>query len=340
MPSSYAERLLAWFDDHGRKDLPWQHPQTPYRVWISEIMLQQTQVSVVIGYFERFMARFPTVADLADAPTEDVLSLWAGLGYYARARNLHQAARQVVAEFGGEMPSTVDALESLPGIGRSTAGAIVSMGFGQRAAILDGNVKRVLARHAGVEGWPGRSPVMKALWREAESRLPDGRHGEFTQASMDLGATVCTRHQPACLLCPLQDDCVARLTNRIPELPAPKPRTHRPRRRSFVWLIRDTENRLLLHRRAPTGVWGGLWSLPETDSLDCPVQLEDGTTLRQPKPLTHELSHFTWELQPVCVRSTVSFEVRDADNLAWYATDALPGLPAPIRRLIEQDASS
>ena len=340
MPSSYAERLLAWFDDHGRQDLPWQHPQTPYRVWISEIMLQQTQVSVVIGYFQRFMERFPDIKTLSEAPTEDVLSLWAGLGYYARARNLHSAARVVATEFGGQMPATLEGLVSLPGIGRSTAGAILSMGYGQRAAILDGNVKRVLARHEGIAGWPGQSAVAKTLWAAAEARLPDQRFGDFTQASMDLGATLCTRHQPACLHCPVSRDCSARRTGRTLTLPTPKPKARRGHRTSYLWLIRDPQNRVLLERRPPTGVWGGLWSLPESDALECPIRLVDSPAPTEGTPLHHELSHFTWELKPVSVHGTVSLAVQDSDNRRWYPANALPGLPAPIRRLIELDQNT
>lgn len=338
MPPSYAERLLNWFDDYGRKQLPWQNPRTPYRVWISEIMLQQTQVSVVVDYFERFMTRFPSIESLADAPVDDVLSLWAGLGYYARGRNLHKAAIAIRDTFGGELPQELADLESLPGIGRSTAGAIRSMGFGQPAAILDGNVKRVLARHAGIEGWPGRSPVARALWTIAEARLPDTRFADYTQASMDLGATVCTRHQPVCRVCPVRDDCVARITHRIDAIPSPKPKATRSRRRSLVWLLRDDQGRYLLVRRPPTGVWGGLWSLPESDSLDTPpIGADKDAAPHQGPALVHELTHFTWELCPVRSKPTVSLNVADRDNIAWHAPDALPGVPAPIRRLIEED---
>ena len=336
MLPTFADRLLAWFDLHGRKHLPWQQPRTPYRVWISEIMLQQTQVPVVIDYFERFMRRFPSIEQLAAAEVDEVLALWAGLGYYARGRNLHKAAVVIRDVHGGALPADLDALSSLPGIGRSTAGAILSMGFDQRAAILDGNVKRVLARHAGVEGWPGRSAVSRQLWSLAEARVPDSRFADYTQAAMDLGATLCRRHQPACHACPVRQDCVARRDQRTDEIPAPKPKARRQRRRSHVWLIRNDLGQYLLHRRPPTGIWGGLWSLPETDQLETPPVALAQSPQSGP-PLIHELSHFTWELCPVSAHAPVSLSIADNDNAAWYAPDDLPGVPAPIRRLIEQD---
>ncbi len=206
-PEQFQHSILDWFDQHGRHDLPWQQAQTPYRVWVSEIMLQQTQVATVIPYFQRFMARFPDVGALAAAEQDEVLHLWTGLGYYARARNLHKAARLVVNNWGGEFPQTLEGMESLPGIGRSTAGAILAMACGIRAPILDGNVKRVLARYACVEGWPGQTAVQKQLWALAEEYTPSRRVGDYTQAMMDLGATLCTRSKPACVLCPLQLDC-------------------------------------------------------------------------------------------------------------------------------------
>ncbi|MEM1440588.1 MAG: A/G-specific adenine glycosylase, partial [Pseudomonadota bacterium] len=222
--TDFAARVLDWFEHHGRKDLPWQHDRSRYRVWVSEVMLQQTQVATVIGYFERFMARFPDVVTLADAPTDDVLALWSGLGYYARARNLHAAAQQVRDRHGGAFPGDFDAVVALPGVGRSTAGAILSLADDARHAILDGNVKRVLARHETIEGWPGRTAVLKALWQAAEQFTPDTRVADYTQAMMDLGATLCTRRAPGCEACPVRTTCRARAEGRIDELPGRKPR--------------------------------------------------------------------------------------------------------------------
>lgn len=340
----FADRLHDWFAAHGRHDLPWQHPRTPYRVWISEIMLQQTQVAVVIDYFNRFMAAFPTIDALAAAPLDDVLAHWAGLGYYARGRNLHRAARIIADEHDGRLPTCIEALQALPGIGRSTAGAIVSLGHQRRAPILDGNVKRVMARHAGVAGWPGRSAIARQLWHEAEARLPHAdapahRFADHTQALMDLGAGLCTRRDPACLLCPVAEDCVARIQARTAEIPAPKPARPRPTRVTRLWMLTDADGQVLLCRRPPSGVWAGLWSLPEA---------EDANTLPQPgmriapesvtelAALTHELTHFRWLLHPIAARVTSTSAIADTDDLAWFAPDALPGLPAPIRTLLRQ----
>ncbi|MGH8446294.1 MAG: A/G-specific adenine glycosylase, partial [Solimonas sp.] len=252
----FAERLLAWFDVHGRHDLPWQHPRTPYRVWLSEIMLQQTQVATVIPYFARFLERFPDLRNLAAAPQDDVLALWAGLGYYARARNLHRCAQALVAEHGGEFPRNIEAVAELPGIGRSTAGAILAQAHGDRHAILDGNVRRVLARHAAIPGWPGQPTVQKQLWREAEARLPHERLADYTQALMDLGASVCTSRNPKCLLCPLAGDCQARIAGTVAQYPGAKPSRERPTREATLLLVEDAQGRLLLERRPPTGLWG------------------------------------------------------------------------------------
>src|SRR5690554_1228697 len=236
---SFASRLLAWFGTGGRHDLPWQRPRTPYRVWLSEIMLQQTQVRVVVPYFERFVAALPTVAALAAAPLDDVLGLWSGLGYYARARNLHAAARTCAELHDGQLPRDFDALLALPGIGRSTAGAILAQAWGERFAILDGNVKRVLARYHGVEGWPGQPAVERQLWNLALAHLPEARLADYTQAQMDLGATVCTRHSPDCGRCPLRGGCVALATGRTAELPTPKPARASPTREALVLLLQD-----------------------------------------------------------------------------------------------------
>nr|WP_255699189.1 A/G-specific adenine glycosylase [Luteimonas sp. Y-2-2-4F] len=334
--------MLDWFDGHGRHDLPWQHPRTPYRVWLSEIMLQQTQVSVVVPYFERFVAALPDVPALAAAPLDNVLALWSGLGYYARARNLHAAAQACVSRHGGDLPRDFDALVALPGIGRSTAGAILSQAWGDRFAILDGNVKRVLARWHGVSGWPGLPAVERQLWAHAQSHLPDARMADYTQAQMDLGATLCTRHAPRCLLCPVEDGCAARIEGRTEELPTPKPGKALPERETHVVALVDAQGRVLLQRRPPTGIWAALWSLPEAASAQDAqawaarhAELAgDGAAL---DTVQHGFTHYRLQLHPLLWRPvTPRPAVRDNDDLRWVAAgdlDAL-GIPAPIRKLL------
>ncbi|MGB5257277.1 MAG: A/G-specific adenine glycosylase, partial [Woeseiaceae bacterium] len=262
--TSFSDRLLTWFDEHGRKDLPWQQRRDPYPIWISEIMLQQTQVQTVIPYFERFMQRFASIDALASADQDDVLHHWSGLGYYARARNLHRAARMIVSEHGGVFPDDIDAVTELPGIGRSTAGAILSLSRDQRHPILDGNVKRVLTRHAAIEGWPGKTAVLKALWALADRHTPDDRVAAYTQAIMDLGATLCTRSSPAGARCPVMGDCTAYAPDTVTLYPGRKPKKEKPLRTTTM-LIARTEARVYLERRPEAGIWGGLWSLPELD---------------------------------------------------------------------------
>jgi len=341
---TFATRLLAWFDVSGRHDLPWQHPRSPYRVWLSEIMLQQTQVRVVVPYFERFVAALPDVRALAAAPLDEVLALWSGLGYYARARNLHAAARACLERHGGELPRDFDALLALPGIGRSTAGAILAQAWGDRFAILDGNVKRVLCRYHGVEGWPGLPKVEKTLWEIACAHLPSQRLADYTQAQMDFGATLCTRHDPACVLCPLQDDCIALASGRVAVLPTPKPGKPLPGRSTHVLLLRDTHGRMLLQRRAPAGVWASLWSLPEADThgdarewFDAHVEgdYDRGEPL---EAIAHGFTHYRLTLLPLCWHRVAPRAcVRDNEDLRWVACDELPalGIPAPIRTLLE-----
>lgn len=266
MPATFANQLLDWFDQHGRHDLPWQQDINPYRVWLSEIMLQQTQVKTVIPYFERFIAAFPSVDELAAAPIDTVLHQWTGLGYYARARNLHKTAQLVVDDYAGQFPNATDSLETLPGIGRSTAGAILAIAFRQRAAILDGNVKRVLARYYAIEGWPGKSAVQKQLWALAETNTPDDRSADYTQAIMDLGATLCTRSKPNCQACPLQADCQAHASATTELYPTKKPKKALPERSTYFLIISDSENRILLQQRPPTGLWGGLWCFPQCEN--------------------------------------------------------------------------
>ena len=346
--SPYAERLLAWFDVHGRHDLPWQHPRTPYRVWLSEIMLQQTQVRVVIPYFERFVAALPDVRALAAAPQDEVLALWSGLGYYARARNLHAAAKHCVELHDDDLPRDLDALLALPGIGRSTAGAILSQAWGDRAPILDGNVKRVLARRHAVEGWPAQPKIEKQLWAIAGTLLPDTRLADYTQAQMDFGATLCTRHHPACLLCPVSADCAAFAQGRVEELPTPRPTKALPEREASVLLLEDTRGRVLLEKRPPTGIWAALWSLPqaddETQALDWlqahAPGLVDSVEFDSPArllPVQHGFTHFRLRLQPLHWRGLAArHRVGDNDRLRWVARDELAtlGIPAPIRTLL------
>jgi A/G-specific adenine glycosylase len=341
----FARTLLAWFDLNGRHDLPWQYPRTPYRVWLSEIMLQQTQVRVVIPYFERFIAALPDLPALAAAPLDDVLALWSGLGYYARARNLHAAAKRCVEMHDGELPRDFDALSALPGIGRSTAGAILTQAWGDPHAILDGNVKRVLARVFAIDGWPGAPAVEKKLWMLAESLLPNERLADYTQAQMDFGATLCTRHDPACVLCPLQNRCAALRDGRVAELPTPKPGKPLPERKAVMLLIRDRDGRALLQRRPPAGIWASLWSLPEAENHDAArawfethlrgAAYDDGEALA---PLAHGFTHYRLLMQPKAWHGlALRAAVRDNDALRWVAREELTalGIPAPVRSLLE-----
>ncbi len=364
-----AERLVRWSARHGRKHLPWQREPTPYRVWVSEIMLQQTQVGVVVGYYERFMARFPALADLADAPLDDVLGLWSGLGYYSRARNLHRAAVLVRDRHGGEMPRDLDALVALPGVGRSTAGAILALSHGDRHPILDGNVKRVLCRYHGIEGWPGRSAVERTLWALAERHTPPDGVAAYTQAIMDLGATLCVRSRPPCPLCPIEADCVARREGTQARIPAPRPRRTVPHRRTAFLVLRDPSGALLLERRPPSGIWGGLWCFPECDpGADFEAVCRARFGVARPEavtalaPIAHGFTHFRLEVQPVLIdlgdcgaaescrhgpdavanraesRRQVADAVADPGESRWYTPEAVAdiGLAAPVRRLIAQ----
>lgn len=345
LPPTLSERLLAWYRDHGRRDLPWHQPATPYAVWISEIMLQQTQVQAVIPYFETFMASFPDVHALASAPVDEVLHVWSGLGYYARARNLHKAAGIVVDAHGGEVPRSVDALMALPGIGRSTAAAILALGYGDRHAILDGNVKRVLSRYHAIEGWPGAAGVERRLWSIAEAHTPDTDLAAYTQAIMDLGATVCSRSHPDCEACPLSDDCLALAEGRVADLPQPKPRKPSPLRETVFVIVRDPIGRVLLERRPPTGVWGGLWSFPEcAPGSDVRTWCREtlGLVVRPVKELTalrHTFSHFRLDIRPSLVsvdaRGAATM-VRDDGERQWYEVDGPEriGLAAPVTRLL------
>lgn len=339
----FRTRVLDWFDRHGRNHLPWQQTRTPYRVWISEIMLQQTQVATVIPYFERFMARFPSVTELADAHQDEVLHLWTGLGYYARARNLHACARQVRDEFAGEFPVTVEALSALPGIGRSTAGAIVSMAMGQPAAILDGNVKRVLARYHAVAGWPGKTSVNRQLWRIAEHYAPDTeaeRPCDYTQAMMDIGALVCTRSNPACKLCPLTEQCQARMEGGPEQYPGKKPQKDKPVRHCWMLMLQLTDGRCLLTQRPAAGVWGGLYCFPEFDSHDTLSHwLTEQSIKQRPdpwQPFRHTFTHFHLDIHPVHVTLSHAASVHEDARWLHPALDEPVGLAAPTHKLLKK----
>ena len=340
MKNDFAPRVLRWYDRYGRKDLPWQHTGDAYRVWVSEIMLQQTQVQTVIPYYERFLHRFPDVMSLAGAGLDEVLQHWSGLGYYARARNLHRAAEIIRDDHGGRFPADIESVSELPGIGRSTAGAILALAFGQRHAILDGNVKRVLARHAAVDGWPGRTAVARELWDLAEARTPTERVGDYTQAMMDLGATLCTRSAPACANCPVNDDCVALARGEVERFPGRKPKKEKPRRATTM-VLAVADGAVYLERRPAAGIWGGLWSLPEVSDVGdwCAQRLQaEAVETESWDTLRHSFSHYDLDISPVVVRiDAASSKVADYDDSTWYRPGDTPpgGIAAPVMKLIE-----
>jgi len=343
---TFAARLIAWQQAYGRHDLPWQGTRDPYRIWLAEIMLQQTQVATVVPYYQRFVAAFPDIASLAAAPVERVLEHWSGLGYYRRAHRLHRAAGAIVAEHHGEFPRDAAVMARLPGIGRSTAAAIAAFAFGARGAILDGNVQRVLARHAAVEGFPAGATVKRALWQLAEALLPQSGIEIYTQALMDLGATVCLRTAPRCVACPVAIDCVARREQRIDELPPPRPRQALPRRARTVLLL-ERHGEVLLERRPASGVWAGLWSLPELDvGADavayCAKRFRARVVaLPQLPVIEHGLTHLRLTLhpQPCAVRA---WPRRVEPGLLWMPLADAEGaaLPAPIKKLLRQRVGS
>ncbi|HEY9051283.1 MAG TPA: A/G-specific adenine glycosylase [Gammaproteobacteria bacterium] len=345
MSWSFSAAVLEWFQQHGRKDLPWQQKRSAYRVWVSEIMLQQTQVATVIPYFERFMLRFPDVNTLARASDDEVMHYWTGLGYYARARNLLKAARTIVQQYGGEFPCDFDGMQALPGIGRSTAGAILAQAHGQRHAILDGNVKRVLARYHAVEGWTGLPRVQEQLWQYAEQHTPDNDLPDYTQAMMDLGAAVCTRSRPRCDDCPLSRDCVALATNRVGELPSPKPRKALPVKSTRMLVLMNHDRHIMLEKRPPTGIWGGLWSLPEMPlessiSDHCQQQYQfEIQAADDSESFRHTFSHYHLDITPCRVQVKNPDQcVMEAGRILWYNTaqpDRL-GLPAPVKMLLNR----
>lgn len=343
LPGDFADRLLAWHRRHGRHDLPWQGSD-PYRVWVSEIMLQQTQVATVIPYYERFMARFPTLAALAQAPLDEVLAHWSGLGYYARARNLHAAAQRILSEHQGRFPTRFEAVLALPGIGPSTAGAILSLALGQPHPILDGNVKRVLCRHFAIAGWPGKAQVTKRLWRLAEALTPKEAAGPYNQAIMDLGATLCRHRHPQCSRCPVESTCLARAQGQTDRYPHPKPRRERPSQSRQFLLIRNPLGELLLERRPPTGLWGGLLSPPELPlDVDAEGWLEE--RLGRVRPVGrlprrhHDFSHFRLHIHPrLFLLEKPGWQVLDGDSWLWYnpRQPAAGGLPRPVERLLQE----
>jgi A/G-specific adenine glycosylase len=323
--SELARKVVRWQARHGRHGLPWQRTRDPYRIWLSEVMLQQTQVATVIPYYRRFLARFPDVKVLAQATLEDVLTLWSGLGYYSRARSLHAAAQAIVASHRGRFPRRREALEALPGLGRSTAAAIAVFAFGEREAILDGNVKRVLARHFAVRGFPGDKRIEKRLWALAESALPAKKIEAYTQGLMDLGAEVCTRKRPACGACPLSGTCKACASGKQEAYPQPRPRRQRPvKKTSMLLLVREGE--VLLEKRPPTGIWGGLWCLPEGEEV----------TGKKLPVLRHEFTHFTLDITPVLGVLESASPVTAEPGQVWLSVEDAIGaaVPAPVRKLL------
>lgn len=355
---SFSAALVAWQKEHGRHDLPWQNTRDAYLVWLSEIMLQQTQVSAVLGYYARFLERFPTLASLAAAPVEDVMAQWAGLGYYTRARNLHKCAQRVVAEYGGVFPSDPALLAELPGIGRSTAAAIAAFSAGRRAAIMDGNVKRVFARVFGIDTYPGERKTEEAMWARAEALAPAEGIEAYTQGLMDMGATLCTRSSPSCERCPMQARCVAFATGRTAELPIRKPKKATPEKAAHMLLLVD-RGQVLLEQRPATGIWGGLLSLPELaghntiapgaaaapDANDAPVDAAVaaavspfGTmeSLERLLPVMHIFTHYKLHIHPLLVTLSSRAALAGEDRYQWLDAAALPAaaLPAPIKKLL------
>lgn len=338
---SFNQRILKWHATHGRKDLPWQQHISPYRVWVSEIMLQQTQVSTVIPYYERFMQRFPNVESLAQGSIDEVLHLWTGLGYYARARNLHSTAQQIVTRHAGRFPDDIEAVMALPGIGRSTAGAILAIAQQQRHPILDGNVKRVLTRFHAIEGWPGRREVEQRLWQLAEQHTPARQVAIYTQAIMDLGATLCSRSRPACDHCPVATDCCAYLNGNPTDYPHKKPRKTIPTRHTTMLLIENAQHEVMLQQRPASGIWGGLWGLPECDSENIEQWCEDHLFMKvrqrtHGEPLKHTFSHFHLQIQPVYLTLLRHTGIMDSGTSLWYNTQqpANVGLAAPVKKLL------
>ena len=342
---SFARALLHWYDRAGRKHLPWQQDRDPYKIWVSEIMLQQTQVTTVIAYFERFIDRFPNISELAAADVDEVLHLWTGLGYYARARNLHHAAQQICDHHHGEFPADVEAVYQLPGIGRSTAHAILTFSFDHSLSILDGNVKRVLARQHRVQGWPGHRPVEQRLWQLAENLTPARRTADYNQAIMDLGALVCLRRRPLCAACPVSGTCQAARYGEQHELPGRAPKKIKPVRAVGMVMVMKEHQQVLLEKRPPQGIWGGLWSFPELEGNTDPgqhmaaryglcIETDQGWEV-----LRHSFTHFHLDITPIPARlMRADSLMMEKPGLVWYNLrhpDAR-GLAAPVKKLLEK----
>jgi A/G-specific adenine glycosylase len=338
----FSQNLLKWYDKKGRKDLPWRHNVSAYKVWVSEIMLQQTQVATVIPYFHRFMSQFPNVQSVAHAHLDEVLSLWAGLGYYARGRNLYKTAQIITSNYEGLFPETLSDLVALPGIGRSTASAILAIAFNQPYPILDANVRRVLARYFQVEGWPGLTSVQEKLWQHSESVLPKKRIADFTQAIMDLGATICTAKKPNCILCPVQQTCQAKQNQLVEKFPYKKASALRPQKKRTLWIMINEQGDIFLERRPEYGIWGGLWSLPESD-FPVPVsdiqerfQAQFDLTSEFPE-IHHTFSHYHLTLKPIGLKLIAQQDiVRDGQQGKWCSLETIKtlGLPAPIQKFL------
>ena len=335
---------MVWQRRHGRKGLPWQDTRDPYRIWLSEVMLQQTQVSAVIPYYERFLERFPTIGALARATEDEVLRRWAGLGYYARGRNLHAAAKKIVFELKGEFPRNAGEISELPGVGRSTAAAIAAFAFRERAAILDGNVKRVLARHRGIEGFPGDKEIEAKLWAAAEALLPKKDIETYTQALMDLGATICTKGAPQCDACPVRATCTARKRDLVARIPAPRPRKALPKKRA-TWLVLVHAREVLLERRPGAGIWGGLWSFPEVGDVAraCREAGGNARSARKLAPIEHGFTHFRLRIQPVLcrverrgARAGEAAARAEQPGRMWIGIEEAMGaaVPAPVKTLL------
>ncbi len=343
--TAFSKVILTWYKKNGRFDLPWQQQRSLYSVWVSEIMLQQTQVSTVIPYFEKFIAAFPDIKQLAQAKQDEVLHHWTGLGYYARARNLHKTAQLIIEQHQGEFPTQFDDVLALPGIGRSTAGAILAQTLNQSHAILDGNVKRVLARFHVVPGWYGNKHVADKLWQLSQAATPNKNCANYTQAIMDLGATLCTRSKPACERCPLQNNCKAFAQGNPTQYPGKKPKKDYPIK-STTMMILEQDGAILLYQRPPSGIWGSLWSFPEcpseADSTDwCQQNL--GLVISSPKTLPkihHKFSHYQLDITPQLAQippQNQSSVVMETTPHVWYNTrqpEAI-GLPAPVKALID-----
>lgn len=343
LQESFSQPLLRWYDEHGRKDLPWQNPRSDYRVWVSEIMLQQTQVKTVIPYFNRFIHTFSDVYALAKAAEDEVLAHWSGLGYYSRARYLHQTAKIICTDFNGVFPSDIEQLKQLPGIGPSTAAAIASLAYQQPTAILDGNVKRVLSRYFLIEGNPQKSHVHQQLWALATHCMPNTRCADYTQAIMDLGATCCTSKHPQCSVCPLQDSCLAKQQNEVHNYPHKKPKKTLSTKHQQFLVIHTTEPLIFLEKRPPTGLWGGLWCLPSIEPSECPkdfiakkyqLKTEKATELMS---MRHTFTHFHLQINAISLRTKPVINTLRESNDGWFAPQDLSslGLAKPVSDIIQ-----